>query len=282
MARLATPFHKARARARARAHDWAHDWARPWALMAALALTAACATEGGQAPAPAGPPAGTSPAAQATYWREKFTANPKNADAAAAYIAALRQLGATEEGLAAALTGLAHSPGHPGLRTEYSLLLIENGRFREGAAILDALVAEGNGTWRRLNALGVAYDTLGEHGRAQRAYRQALEQADRKPVVLNNLALSRALGGDLTDAETYLREAAGTAPPNSRVLVNLAFILGLQGRFDESEEIIRAALPQQTAEASLGYLRELMSQPDRWGALQALDDRALGAPPPDS
>ena len=59
--------------------------------------------------------------------------------------------------------------------------------------------------------------------------------------------------GDGTRAD--LRRAAARPDASPKVRQNLAMILGLQGRMDEAEHILRRELPPELAEKNLQWLR---------------------------
>jgi Flp pilus assembly protein TadD len=61
-----------------------------------------------------------------------------------------------------------------------------------------------------------------------------------------------------------LRRAAARPGADRRVRQNLALVVGLQGRFEEAEEIARSDLPPDEAAANVGYLREMLAQPNNW------------------
>ena len=52
---------------------------------------------------------------------------------------------------------------------------------------------------------------------------------------------------------------------------NLALVLGLQGRFEEAEKISRQDLPAGQAKADTAYLKQMVSQPNSWQKLKAID-----------
>jgi Flp pilus assembly protein TadD len=52
---------------------------------------------------------------------------------------------------------------------------------------------------------------------------------------------------------------------------NLALVVGLQGRFDEAMQIAQQDLPPQEAQANIAYLRQMLSEADRWGQVAAVD-----------
>jgi Flp pilus assembly protein TadD len=51
------------------------------------------------------------------------------------------------------------------------------------------------------------------------------------------------------------------APPvDSRIRQNLALVVGLQGRFDEAEGIVKADLPVDEAAANVAYLKQMLGR----------------------
>jgi len=91
--------------------------------------------------------------------------------------------------------------------------------------------------------------------------------APENPAVLSNLGLSYALAKDLKQAEAILRRAAARPDAEGRVRQNLALVVGLQGRYQEAEEIARADLPPEAAAANVAYLREMLSGKSDWKKL---------------
>jgi Flp pilus assembly protein TadD len=57
-----------------------------------------------------------------------------------------------------------------------------------------------------------------------------------------------------------LRRAYGGAEADPRVRLNLALVVGLQGRVAEAESIVKADRPAQEAEANVASLRRLLSR----------------------
>ncbi|MGA7070135.1 MAG: hypothetical protein WBZ30_01805, partial [Bradyrhizobium sp.] len=67
---------------------------------------------------------------------------------------------------------------------------------------------------------------------------------------------------DLPKAEEVLRRAYASAGADARVRQNLALVVGLQGRFAEAEQIVRADLPADEAAANVAYLKQMLSRKD--------------------
>jgi Flp pilus assembly protein TadD len=114
---------------------------------------------------------------------------------------------------------------------------------------------------------------MGHAKEARDLYRKALELKPDEPSVLSNLGMSYLLEGDLRTAESYLRSAADKPAADSRVRQNLALVVGLQGRFDEAEQIASAELSPEQAEANVAYLRQMLSQQNSWKQLKDSDKK---------
>jgi Flp pilus assembly protein TadD len=80
--------------------------------------------------------------------------------------------------------------------------------------------------------------------------------------VLSNLGLSYLLSKDLPKAEETLRRAYAHAGTDPRVRMNLAVVLGLQGKTAEAENIAKANLPVDEASANVAELKRLLARND--------------------
>ena len=72
--------------------------------------------------------------------------------------------------------------------------------------------------------------------------------------------MSYVLTRELPKAEETLRRAHDGAPVDSRIRQNLALAVGLQGRFDEAENIVKADLPVDEAAANVAYLKQMLGR----------------------
>jgi Flp pilus assembly protein TadD len=120
-----------------------------------------------------------------------------------------------------------------------------------------------------LNVQGAVLDQMGRNAEARKYYQQALAISPEEPSVLSNLGLSHTLSKELSQAEDVLRRAAAQPRADGRVRQNLALVIGLQGRFDEAEQVVAKDLPPAEAEANVAYLREMLSQPNSWKKIAA-------------
>ena len=122
--------------------------------------------------------------------------------------------------------------------------------------------------WRLISAEGAILDQTGQHQNARARYQYALTISNNEPSVLSNLGMSFVLTGDLKSAETYLRQALKQPKADGRVRQNLSLVVGLQGRFEEAEQIARSDLPPKQAAANIAYLRSLLTQQNTWDKLK--------------
>ncbi len=87
------------------------------------------------------------------------------------------------------------------------------------------------------------------------------------------MGLSFALTQRLPEAEQVLRQAAASPRADKRVRANLALVVALQGRFDEAEGIAIQDTTPQEAEANIAYIRQMMSQQNRWADIKQAEGK---------
>jgi Flp pilus assembly protein TadD len=193
---------------------------------------------------------------------ERYRADPKNAEAALAYGQALRATAQRSQAAAVLEQATIAHPGDKALLAAYGRALVDNGNFQQALDVLGRAHSPENPDWRILSVQGTAFDQLGRHEEARRYYAGALKIAPDEPSVLSNLGLSYVLSKDLPKAEEVLRRAYASAGADARVRQNLALVVGLQGRFAEAEQIVRADLPADEAAANVAYLKQMLSRKD--------------------
>lgn len=118
---------------------------------------------------------------------------------------------------------------------------------------LRRLTESRSGDTAALNALGVAYDLLGEHQLATEAYRQGLAVVPASVPLRNNLALSLALQEQFPEALEELRPIAEGPGSTRRTRQNLALVYGLQGDFAAAERLSRVDLASADLQGNLSY-----------------------------
>ena len=191
---------------------------------------------------------------------ERYRANPKDAEAELQYGKALRATGQKSQAVAVLeLATIAH-PGNKALLAGYGRALADNGNFQQAFDTLGRAHTPDNPDWRILSAQGTTLDQLGRFEEARQYYASALKIVPDEPSVLSNLGLSYVLSKELPKAEETLRRANSRADADPRVRLNLAMVVGLQGRLAEAESIVKADRPAEEASANVAYLRQLLSR----------------------
>ena len=140
-------------------------------------------------------------------YRERFRANPDDADAALQYGKALRTTGQRSQAVAVLEQASIAHPGNKALLAGYGRALADNGNFQQAFDVLSQAHSPDDPDWRILSAQGAALDQLGRYDEARQYYASALRIAPDEPTVLSNLGLSYVLSKDLPKAEEVLRRA---------------------------------------------------------------------------
>jgi Flp pilus assembly protein TadD len=215
--------------------------------------------------------ASTSPASfkKTTELGNRWQGDPKNLALGLAYAAELEKLGQTDQQLQVLATLSAQNPQNANIQAVYGKKLLAAGRSGDAIPVLKTVADNGTGDWRILSALGSAYDQQGQYSTARETYQKALALKPNQISVLNNMGMSHALEGNLKQAEETLRSAMALPEGKSlpRLRQNLALVVGLQGRFEESRQIASEDLPPEEVEANMAYLQKMLSQPNTWQQL---------------
>jgi Flp pilus assembly protein TadD len=169
------------------------------------------------------------------------------------------QNGDRRRAFAAISVALAAEPANPDIVVVYSRLAVANGRPDEAEKAIGAAEAGGIGDWRILSAKGVVLAEKGDLAGAKSALQKGLELAPEQPALLNNLAFVYTLEGEPKMAEDLLRRASTAPGAKPRTRQNLALVLGLQGKFEESKTIAAAETSPEIAEANIAYLKGLVA-----------------------
>lgn len=201
-------------------------------------------------------------------WERRYDRNPEDKTAALNFAATLRAMGRHEQAVAVLRRAVLAHENDRDVLAAYAKALTAAGRFEEALQVISQAHTQARPDWRLLSAQGTILDQVGRHADARAAYSSALSIQPDEPTVLSNLGMSYVLEGNLVEAERTLRQAvAGGQRIDPRVRGNLALVVGLQGRFDEAMQIAQQDLSPQEAEANINYLRQMLSEADRWGQI---------------
>jgi Flp pilus assembly protein TadD len=208
---------------------------------------------------------------QSTFWLQELVKNSADTEAALEASTTLRRIGSFERAAEVAAIGLQSKGEEPRLWSALGLAFVAAGRNEDAIQALRKAIILTPRDPILHSSLGVAFDRIERSDLAKPEFEQALSLAPNDTSILTNFGLSLAMGGDLPRAETLLRRAADNplAPPQSRQ--NLALVVGLQGRFEESERIASRDLPAEVAAENVAYLRRMLNgnETSRWDQARA-------------
>ena len=220
--------------------------------------------------------------AVATYGAA-YDKNPKAKTVGLGYASALQMAGRNDQSLAVMQQMAIAHPKDRDVLAAYGKALAAAGELQQALETVRRAQTPDSPDWRLYSAEGAILDQLGQSDAARTLYRKALDIQPNEPSILSNLGMSYILANDLKSAESYLRQAASRPGADSRIRQNLALVVGLQGRFQEAEQIATAELSPEDAKANIAYLRGMLAQQNTWSMLKDKDakksrGRPAGAP----
>lgn len=192
------------------------------------------------------------------YWGQEYAKKPTDLQTALNYAMDLKALG--EKGKALAIlqqAALIHGSDQK-LASEYGRLALEMDQIGIANQMLTIADDPTRPDWKVISARGTVMAKQGKFADAIPFYERALTLSPNNPNVMNNLAMSYAMTGDAKKAEGILREALASPGAAPKVRENLALVLGLQGRYDESKAVASGVLNPDAAAANANYLREMV------------------------
>jgi Flp pilus assembly protein TadD len=199
------------------------------------------------------------PRREAQVWGERYSKDQKDPEAGIRYAQALRAMGQRAQAVAVLEQSSLNNPKDPAVLGAYGRALADAGRLPQALDVLSRAHTPDQPDWRILSAQGAVLDQMGRHQEARQHYISALRIMPDEPSVMSNLGLSYALSRNLTEAENTLRRANAQNSREPRVRQNLALVVGLQGRFQEAQQIASADLSPEEAAANLEYLRNMLA-----------------------
>lgn len=199
----------------------------------------------------------------------RYKADPANKVLIIYYAAALRANAQPDQAVSVMEGGMSYHPKDIDIVVAYAKALSAAGRFEQALNVIDAAIVPQSPDWNALLVKGAALDQMGRHGEARIVYRQGLTIAPNEAGFEANLGLSYSLTNEMAEAERHLRRAVAMPGATSQMRQNLALVIGLQGRFDEARTIYAAELAPDQVEANMDYIKSMLSQVNRWKAIQA-------------
>ena len=203
--------------------------------------------------------------AQSRFWLDELRKRPTDTEAAYEASVALRAIGSPDRAVQTAAMGIQTNANEPRLWSALALGLVSDNQNEAALQALQKAITLSPHDARLQNGLGVIYDRLETPALAATAYQAALVIAPGDSAILSNYGISVAMAGDLVRAEALLRQAVLNPIAPAQARQNLALVVGLQGRFAESEHIAARDLPAAVATENVAYLRRMLNGGDsRW------------------
>jgi Flp pilus assembly protein TadD len=198
----------------------------------------------------------------------RYNKKPNDRAAILAYSDALRAAKQADQAAAVLEAGMRSHPGDVDLRIAYAKALTSAGRFEQALNVINQTIRPDQPRWDALLVKGAVLDQMGRNDEARQVYSQALTIAPREASLEANLGLSYAMTNELEAAEAHLRKAVQMPGATSQIRQNLALVVGLQGRFDESQALFSAELSPEQVEANMSYIRTMLTQQNRWRLIE--------------
>jgi Flp pilus assembly protein TadD len=192
------------------------------------------------------------------YWGQEYSKKPTELQPAINYAKNLKALGEKQKALSVLAQASMFHGNDPQLTSEYGRLALELNQVNMAGQLLAAADDPTKPDWRVVSARGTVLAKQGKYADAIPFYERALALAPGNPGVMNNLAMAHAMMGDPKKAEEILRQAAATPGATPKVRENLALVLGLQGRYDESKSVASSVLDSDAAASNASYLKQLV------------------------
>lgn len=192
------------------------------------------------------------------YWGQEYAKKPTELQPALNYAMDLKALGEKQKALSILQqTALIHGRDQK-LASEYGRLALEMEQIGIANQMLTIADDPAKPDWRVVSARGTVMAKQGKYADAVPFYERALTLSPNNPSVMNNLAMAYAMTGDAKKAEGILRQALAAPGATPKVRENLALVLGLQGRYDESKAVAAGVLNSAAANANADYLRQMV------------------------
>lgn len=204
------------------------------------------------------------------YWGKEYKAKPENKTAAVSYAKNLKASGDKRMALTVLQDAATFHGKDPELMSELGRLALEFDQLSLAQRALEIADQPDKPDWKVISARGTVLAKQGQHKAAIPYFERALALSPNQPSVLNNLAMANAMSGDAAKAEEILRTVASKGDAPAKVNQNLALVLGLQGKYEESKIAGSAAGSTQVAAENTDYLRRMVR----------LDPKAAPAPAP--
>lgn len=144
-----------------------------------------------------------------------------------------------------------------------------DGKYEEARERYEGMLKRSPNNPDYLHRMGVVCTHLQRFGEATNFYERAQKLDPKNPRLLADMGYSAYLKGDMISAEKLLREAHAKKPSDQRTTNNLALVIGMKGKTDESMELLKKSGDEASALASMAYIRFKRGETDQARQLYA-------------
>ena len=213
------------------------------------------------------------------YWGQQHAKNPGDKTTGLNYARNLKAGGDKRQALVVLQNVFSMNKSDPEVAGELGRLALEFDQLSLASRALEVADVPDKPDWRVVSARGTVLAKQGQHKAAIAYFERALAISPNQPSVLNNLAMANAMSGNAQKAEQILRDLAQLNGAPTKVNQNLALVLGLQGKYDESKAAGAAAIPPDVAAANTEYLRQMVRLEPKHSPAPAPSTAVAQAPP---
>lgn len=128
------------------------------------------------------------------------------------------------------------------------------GELGKAKEVYLAVLQQDPGDVKALHRLGIVAARSGNYDQSDSYFEQAYSLAPDDPVLLCDFGYALSLQRRLEEAEFLLEKSVALNPSYTQARNNLALVVGLQGRFNESFAMFRQVGSAAQAHANLGFV----------------------------
>lgn len=191
---------------------------------------------------------------ESLMFQEKlYKEDPRDPEKIIAYARALRHAGQTDNAILVIRTPAKAPRASEPLLTEAAYVLISGGKYDEALGFAQKALEKDDKSPDAHHALALALSGLDKHEDAELQFRKALElwpeTRDKTPII-NNLAMSLAAQGKISEARDIMSQATGEALQSAAYQNNRALLDSLKDRDIRAEKLESGTRVQSTTEVT--------------------------------
>ena len=192
-------------------------------------------------------------------YRRAHALHPKDAGPLLGLGTSLAALGANAEALEALQAAHDRDESDPEITVKLADLYVAMDRPELALTLYSEALVKDPGNAAALNGKAVALDATGDHQTAQNTYETGLASEPENLKLQSNLGLSLAIDGKADESIQMLEDAATDPRAGPSERQNLALAYGLAGRDEDAAKVASIDFDPVTVDENLAYYSELRS-----------------------